>query len=141
MDKRLFQEWMDRIEAEGLNPNSDESQKWFLDKIQEIGEQNINRREVLAQEPIAQNMLIGQMFLFFYNPIRFLRKLFPPRNTQQLGDIGAQVWGMWGLLHNLARTLPWAVRLMLGRIRRTSAAPKSPIPLRNPDGGQADHGA
>lgn len=69
MDKRLFQEWQEQLERDGLNPNSDESQKWFFEKIDEIGKQNVNRKEVLSQEPIAQNMLIGQMFLFFYNPM------------------------------------------------------------------------
>ena len=68
MDKGLFKIWMDQIEAEGLRPNSDESQEWFFDKIKEIANQKVNRKEVHGNAPIAQNMLLGQMFLFFYNP-------------------------------------------------------------------------
>jgi hypothetical protein len=39
----------------------------------------------------------------------------------------------------LRRTLGWTFRLMRGNIRRRSAAPISPIPMRAADGGPASH--
>jgi hypothetical protein len=40
----------------------------------------------------------------------------------------------------IARTSGWAVRLMLGRIKRLSQPPASRIPMRSNDGAAASHG-
>jgi hypothetical protein len=50
-----------------------------------------------------------------------------------------QAIGMVGLFHTVRRTLPWAWRLVTGKIQHSQAAPASRIPMRSPDGGPASH--
>ena len=56
-----------------------------------------------------------------------------------LAEAGTQLLGMWGLTRTFRRTFGWALRLMRGRIKRTTTAPTSPIPIRDADGGPASH--
>lgn len=65
---------------------------------------------------------------------RIMRKL-----RAHLGDAGVQLFGMWGLMHTVRRTLAWTARLMRGRIVRHTQVPASRIPMRGPDGGPASH--
>jgi len=83
------------------------------------------------------NMLL--VYMFFYNPVRLLKAIVFPKSSLYLADALAQLHGMWGLLHTLRRTLPWAWRLRTGRIERHTAPPTSRIPIRSPDGSKADH--
>jgi radical SAM superfamily enzyme YgiQ (UPF0313 family) len=84
------------------------------------------------------NLLLA--YLFFYNVVRATRHLIKLRRNKHLAwDAGAQFWGMWGLAANIRRTLPWAVRLLLGRIRRHWKAPDTRIPMQSPDGDIASH--
>lgn len=107
------------------------------------------------------NLLIA--YLFFFNPIRFLMALFHPvarvemrhrwpddssrglrkrikeKVRAHLLDAGAQVYGMYGLVHLIWRTLPWTLRLMRGRILRKYKVPASAIPMRSVAGEPASH--
>jgi radical SAM superfamily enzyme YgiQ (UPF0313 family) len=84
------------------------------------------------------NLLLA--YLFFYNVVRVTRHLIKLRRNKHLAwDAGAQFWGMWGLAYNIRRTLPWAVRLLLGKIRRHHKAPPTHLPLKSPDGDLASH--
>ncbi len=56
-----------------------------------------------------------------------------------LGDAAMQLFGMAGLVPTLRRTLGWTLRLMVGRIVRCQAPPRSPFPMRDPAGGPAAH--
>jgi radical SAM superfamily enzyme YgiQ (UPF0313 family) len=56
-----------------------------------------------------------------------------------LGDSVVQLFGMWGFLLTLRRTLGWTLRMMHGKIKHHSRAPTSEIPMRSPDGGPASH--
>lgn len=56
-----------------------------------------------------------------------------------LFDAGVQLYGMYGLAHTIRRTLPWAIRLMRGRVVRRRRVPASTIAMCAPDGGPASH--
>ncbi|MBN1556285.1 MAG: radical SAM protein [Phycisphaerae bacterium] len=83
------------------------------------------------------NLLIA--YLFFYNPARFIKAVFFPKSRLYLPDSGMQLIGMWGLVQTIRRTIGWAFRLMRGKIRRRTAPPVSPIPMRDPTGAPAAH--
>jgi len=83
------------------------------------------------------NMLLA--YAFFYNPVRLLWALVFPKSRLYLADALAQLHGMWGLFHSARKTLPWALRLRRGPIERHDAPPRSAVPMRNPQGGAADH--
>lgn len=68
-------------------------------------------------------------YLYFYNPLRFLVAIVRPKSRLYLADAGMQILGMWGLLRTVRRTFGWLVRLWRGRIKRTTAAPRSTIPI------------
>jgi hypothetical protein len=113
------------------------------------------------------NLLVA--YLYFYNPLRMLISLVRPKGTVAMApadytspgapaakpprwksrlrhllrlrfvDALMQMLGMWGLSHTVARTFGWALRLMRGKIRRTTAVPCSKVPFRAPDGSAACH--
>jgi hypothetical protein len=79
-------------------------------------------------------------YLYFYNPMRLViafykRKFGNYRNT----DVGMQIWGMYGLTQTIRRTAGWALRLLVGPVRRLRKPPASPIPMQDPDGNRAAH--
>ena len=82
------------------------------------------------RQPWLQQLNILAAYLFFYNPLRFLIALVRPKARLYLVDCGAQVLGMWGLVHTIGRTLGWAWHLSGGRFTRSRQAPTSRIPLR-----------
>jgi radical SAM superfamily enzyme YgiQ (UPF0313 family) len=93
-----------------------------------------------AREPWKTQVNIWAAYLLFYNPLRLLGILIlNPRNKQLFIYVFTQIWGMWGLTNTIRRTFGWTVRLMLCKIRRRYNPPASPIPMRSPDGGSADH--
>ncbi len=84
------------------------------------------------------NLLLA--YVFFYNFVRVTRHLIKLRRNKHLAwDAGAQFWGMWGSLFNIRRTFPWAIRLLLGKIRRHDKAPPTRLPMKSPDGDLASH--
>lgn len=90
-------------------------------------------------EPWRKQLNILVAYLYFYNPLRFLLALVRPKSRLYLADAVEQALGMNGLLLTIRRTLGWALRLRFGRIRRTTAPPTSPIPMRSVNGGEASH--
>jgi hypothetical protein len=84
-----------------------------------------------------RNLLLA--YLFFYNPLRFLKAIFFPKSRLYLVDVGSQLLGMRGLLQTIRRTLPWMWHLWRGPIVRTTEPPVSRIPMRGPAGERADH--
>ena len=94
-----------------------------------------------APEPWQKQFNILLAYLFFYNPFRLASKLYHwrKRPPQLLADVGAQVWGMWGMMYNIRRTFIWALRLMFGTIKRKTRPPASIIPIRGVNGAQAPH--
>jgi hypothetical protein len=83
------------------------------------------------------NILIA--YLFFYNPVRFIKAVLFPKSRLYLPDPMMQIIGMWGLIQTIRRTIGWAFRLLRGNIHRRIAPPVSPIPMRNPSGQPAAH--
>ena len=83
------------------------------------------------------NILLA--YLFFYNPVRFVKAVFFPKSRLYLPDPVMQLIGMWGLALTIRRTIGWAFRLMRGNILRRTTPPVSPIPMRNPAGSPAAH--
>lgn len=90
-------------------------------------------------EPWRKQVNILLAYLLFYNPVRLLAQLLRVHNRQYLFNVAAQLWGMWGLAHNVARTAGWCLRLIFGRIRRYHSPPMPSIPTRSPDGEPACH--
>lgn len=90
-------------------------------------------------QPWRKQLNILAAYLYFYNPLRFLLALVRPKSRLYLADAVLQVMGMRGALLTARRTLGWTLRLMWGPIRRKSAPPTSPIPMRAIDGGPAAH--
>jgi len=90
------------------------------------------------KQPWKKQLNIIAAYAYFYNPLSFLKLLLRPRNKQLAFDLGMQVVGMFGLACTIRRTLGWVFRLM-GRLKRKTKAPCSPVPMRSPDGEAADH--
>ena len=80
------------------------------------------------------------VYLWFYNPLRFLKAIALPANRHSRGyDMFFQAFGMAGLFSNLRRTPWWMWKLLTGKIHRANAVPRPRIPLRAVDGGPAAH--
>jgi radical SAM superfamily enzyme YgiQ (UPF0313 family) len=93
-----------------------------------------------APRPWVKQLNILFAYLFFYNPLRFLKALVFPKNRRgHLADAGLQLVGMAGWLRNVWHTPGWLYHLMRGRIVRYAAPPTSPIPLRAAAGGRGAH--
>jgi radical SAM superfamily enzyme YgiQ (UPF0313 family) len=80
--------------------------------------------------PWSKQWNILAAYLWFYNPLRFLLSLIRPKSSLYLVDSGAQVLGMAGLFMTALRTIPWAFRLMIGRIFRATRPPGTNIKCR-----------
>ena len=65
----LFDTVRSELQSEGINPRSDDSREWFLDKVGQIG-RNVNRDTMLRKPPLkpVSRVLPGQMFMFYYDP-------------------------------------------------------------------------
>lgn len=74
------------------------------------------------------NMLSA--YLWFYNPARLVAAMVRPRSRLYLAEVAIQILGMLGLLQTARRTIPWAGRLLFGRIKRRLAPPGPTIPMR-----------
>jgi hypothetical protein len=83
------------------------------------------------------NMLIA--YLFFYNPLRFLKAIVFPKSRLYAADLICQALGMYGLLHTIRRTVPWVWHLWRGGIVRCTKPPISSVPIVGPEGERASH--
>ena len=91
------------------------------------------------KRPWKKQLNIIAAYALYYNPLCLLMLLGRPKNRQIASDIIMQLIGIFGLMKTIRRTLGWALRLMWGRIEHKIKAPCSMVPMRSPDGGQADH--
>lgn len=88
---------------------------------------------VVASEhpkPWQKQLNIMAVYLYFYNPLRFLWALVRPKSKLYLADAGMQLIGMHGVTQTIRRTIGWAFRLMRGGITRKSAPPQSEFAIR-----------
>ncbi|HQL54715.1 MAG: radical SAM protein [Phycisphaerae bacterium] len=91
------------------------------------------------RQPWRKQLNIMAVYLYFYNPLRFLLAVVRPKSKLYFADAFVQLIGMWGLSRTVRRTLGWAMRLLRGDIRRQVTAPASAVPMRAVDGRPADH--
>jgi len=108
----------------------------------EIGPQMLDANYVVASEeskPWRKQINLLVAYLFFYNPLRFVKAIFFPKSRLYLADVLGQALGMYGLLHTIRRTVPWIWHLRRGPIVRCTKPPLSRVPIRSPDGTRASH--
>jgi hypothetical protein len=91
------------------------------------------------KRPWQKQLTILAGYLYFYNPVWLIVALIRNRTPVSNKPAHMQIIGMMGLVMTIARTLPWAVRLMFGKIERLSDPPVSRIPMRSIDGATASH--
>jgi radical SAM superfamily enzyme YgiQ (UPF0313 family) len=91
------------------------------------------------KQPWKKQLNILAAYLYFYNPLRFLLALVRPKSKLYLADALMQLFGMFGVVQTIRRTLGWAVRLMRGNIKRKATVPASRIPMRGAHGALASH--
>ena len=91
------------------------------------------------KRPWRNQLNIMAAYLYFYNPLRFLTAIFRSKSKFHFADAYMQLQGMKGLAITIRRTIGWAWHLMRGRIKRTTRAPASPVPIRGVDGQPASH--
>jgi radical SAM superfamily enzyme YgiQ (UPF0313 family) len=95
-----------------------------------------------AKHPWLRQLNILIAYTWFYNPLRLLWALVASKSPRGwFADAGFQVLGMAGLLRNYARSPRWMWHLLRAgrRVVRAKAVPRSPVPMRSPTGGAADH--
>ena len=90
-------------------------------------------------QPWRRQLSIIAAYAFFYNPLRLIWSLIHHKGKLGLKPAAMQVVGMIGLLYTIRHTLGWTLRLMLGKITRKTAPPRSRFPMRSPDGSPASH--
>ncbi|MCO6436057.1 MAG: radical SAM protein [Phycisphaerae bacterium] len=108
----------------------------------QIEEHMLGGNHVVASnhaKPWRKQINILLAYAYFYNPVRFAWSLVRPNTELRAADPFWQVLGMMGLAETVKRTIGWALRLRLGRIRRKSAPPMSRVPLLSIDGTPASH--
>jgi len=108
----------------------------------EVGPHMLDANYVVAsEEPNSWrkqfNLLVA--YMFFYNPLRFVKAIFFPKSRLYLADLLCQLFGMFGLLHTIRRTVPWMWHLWRGPIVRCTKPPTGRVPIRSPQGTRASH--
>jgi radical SAM superfamily enzyme YgiQ (UPF0313 family) len=68
-----------------------------------------------------------------------LRRRLRRKLAAHLADAAVQLVGMWGLTRTAPSMLGWSLRLMRGKIKRSTAPPGNQIPMRSAGGGPAAH--
>jgi radical SAM superfamily enzyme YgiQ (UPF0313 family) len=92
------------------------------------------------KRPWLRQMNAVLAYLWFYNPLRFLKAIVAPTNRKGRGyDLFFQAFGMFGLFWNLRRLPWWMGKLLTGRIVRATEPPHARIPMHAVDGGLAAH--
>jgi radical SAM superfamily enzyme YgiQ (UPF0313 family) len=89
--------------------------------------------------PMMESEMLPRHELADWSPFRRRRRRWYLTARAHLVDAGVQLLGMAGLLRTYRHTLVWAWRLAFGKIKRATQAPCSPLPMRNPQGGPANH--
>jgi hypothetical protein len=95
-----------------------------------------------ARRPWLRQLNVLIAYSWFYNPVRLLWALVASKSRRGwFVDAAFQAWGMAGLLRNYWRSPRWMWHLFRnGRHpQRSTAVPRSPVPMRAPDGSFADH--
>jgi radical SAM superfamily enzyme YgiQ (UPF0313 family) len=92
-----------------------------------------------SKRPWRKQLNIMAAYMYFYNPLRFIKAALRPTSRLYLADSGMQLIGMYGLAQTIRRTLGWAICLMRGDVKRCSAPPGSRLPMRSVDGETASH--
>ena len=68
MDPIEFKAMEAAMKQKGISANTEASAKWFLEKVEEMAGNPIDRRAMRNRFPIAKRQIVGQMFMFFYYP-------------------------------------------------------------------------
>ena len=65
----VFDKVSNSLKDEKINPRSQESRSWFLDKIDFIS-RNISRDKLIRQDPMSRvaRVFPGMMYMFYYDP-------------------------------------------------------------------------
>ena len=95
-----------------------------------------------AKHPWLRQLNVLIAYTWFYNPVRLMWALVASKSRRGwFVDAAFQAWGMAGLLRNYARSPRWMWHLFRGGRHpvRSSEVPRSPVPLRAPDGSFAAH--
>jgi radical SAM superfamily enzyme YgiQ (UPF0313 family) len=92
-----------------------------------------------THKPWHNQFNLTAAYLLFYNPLRLLLKILDTNTRVKAAYIVLQVVGMWGLAKTIRRTFGYGLRLMWATITRHDHPPRSPIPMRSPDGSPAPH--
>ncbi|MFA6132958.1 MAG: radical SAM protein [Phycisphaerae bacterium] len=90
--------------------------------------------------PWRMQLRVALALMYFYNPLRLLISLIRPKSSRYLIDASVQVIGLLGLLYTLPRMLGWAMRLMIGPIRRYTQVPQPHTRLVGPNDTPPCHG-
>jgi len=91
------------------------------------------------EQPWRKQFNMLAVYLYFYNPLRFLVALVRSKSHFHLIDAAMQGIGMWGVSQTIRRTFGWGLRLMRGDIQRQFKMPASELPMRDACGGSASH--
>jgi radical SAM superfamily enzyme YgiQ (UPF0313 family) len=92
-----------------------------------------------CDRPWRKQLSILLAYAWFYNPLRALWALLRPKTKDRLADALAQGLGMWGLVQTVRGTAGWMLALRRGPIRYWEGVPRTPLRMRRPDGGPAEH--
>ena len=92
-----------------------------------------------SDKPWQKQMNLLLAYLSFYNPWETLKRAANLQSSTYMPYLITQLWGQWGLMHNLIRTLPWAWRLRFQKIQRHTHRLAPEIPMQAPDGSEAAH--
>ena len=65
----LFKDIGGEFRATDINPRSESSRTWFLNKVKSLGDANVGRDRMLRRPPLEQvpTALPGKMYMFWYN--------------------------------------------------------------------------
>ena len=65
----VFDKVFERLKDEDINPRSEASRNWFLDKVDFISK-NISRDRLIRQDPMSPvaKVMPGMMYMFYYDP-------------------------------------------------------------------------
>jgi hypothetical protein len=65
---KIFQKLEQEAFRAGINPRTEESRKWFMEKASDLGK--INRRRLMNEAPLIRRNRekVGAMMMFFYDP-------------------------------------------------------------------------
>jgi hypothetical protein len=91
------------------------------------------------KRPWQKQLTILAGYLYFYNPVWLGVALIRNKTPVAMKPAYLQLFGMMGLVATIARTSGWALRLMFGRIERSSHPPASEFPMQGIDGAPASH--